>query len=253
MTAKPPERHDQMQRAVDADSRRSRPSSRPTVTLVADLVCPWCYIAFVRLQRVLAGSGASLIWHPFLLNPYLPLEGVSRRRYLERKFGSVAQALAVHRRAAEVGAQEGIAFAFGAIDAQPNTLAAHALVMAATRLGRGSVAAAALFRAFFVDGADLGRLDVLAEVASEVGLDPHDVAELTAEASLERIALAHEQAYAIGVTGVPVCRFGDDHVIAGAQPEEVLEALLDLELYRLAAAPESESTLLRDARLRNPR
>lgn len=253
MTAGSPDQQQAMHSALAREEARSLVEPAPRVRLVADLVCPWCYIAFVRLQRVLAGSGASLIWHPFLLNPYLPLEGVSRRRYLERKFGSVAQALAVHRRAAEVGAQEGIAFAFGAIDAQPNTLAAHALVMAATRLGRGSVAAAALFRAFFVDGADLGRLDVLAEVASEVGLDPHDVAELTAEASLERIALAHEQAYAIGVTGVPVCRFGDDHVIAGAQPEEVLEALLDLELYRLAAAPESESTLLRDARLRNPR
>ena len=36
----------------------------------------------------------------------------------------------------------------------------------------------------------------------------------------------------MGISGVPVCRFGDDHVIAGAQPPEVLEALLDLELYR---------------------
>lgn len=247
MTAKPPERQDQMQRAVQADNRRSRPSARPTVTFVADLVCPWCYIAFVRLQRAMAGSGASLIWHPFLLNPYLPLEGVTRRHYLERKFGSLAQALAVHRRAAEVGAPEGIAFAFGAIDAQPNTLAAHALVLAAARLGRGGAAAAALFRAYFVDGADIGRLEVLAGVAAEVGLDPRQVAALTTEAALGCVASAHEQAYALGVSGVPVCRFGDDHVIAGAQPVEVLEALLDLEFYRLDAVPENWSAQGRQA------
>ena len=39
-----------------------------------------------------------------------------------------------------------------------------------------------------------------------------------------------------GIAGVPVCVFGDDHVIAGAQPAEVLEALLDLERYRLELA-----------------
>ncbi len=250
MTAKSPERLDQMQRAVHADNRRSRPSSRPTVTFVADLVCPWCYIAFVRLQRVMIGSGASLIWHPFLLNPYLPMEGVTRRHYLERKFGSLAQALAVHRRAAEVGAQEGITFAFGAIDAQPNTMVAHALVLSAARLGRGNAVAAALFRAFFVEGIDIGRVDRLIEVASQVGLDPRSVEELTSEAALEGVAFAHEQAHALGVSGVPVCRFGDDHVIAGAQPAEVLEALLDLEIYRLDAMP--ATTPLRGARPHSP-
>ena len=51
---------------------RAVPRSGAVIRLVADLVCPWCYIAFIRLQRTLAGSPALLIWHPFLLNPNLP-------------------------------------------------------------------------------------------------------------------------------------------------------------------------------------
>ena len=61
-----------------------------------------------RLHPAAAGAGrylgATLIWHPFLLNPHLPAGGVTRAQYLERKFGSVAQAHGVHRRVAQPGA-----------------------------------------------------------------------------------------------------------------------------------------------------
>ena len=67
-----------------------------------------------------------MVWHPFLLNPHLPPRGVTRLQYLERRFGSVAQAQGVHRRVVQAGAREGIPFAFGAIRAQPNTVPAHA-------------------------------------------------------------------------------------------------------------------------------
>ena len=227
MTLGSPERDEGMRRAVRAGG-----GSPPSVTFVADLVCPWCYIAFTRLRQVLAGSGATLIWHPFLLNPHLPAGGVTRAQYLERKFGSVAQAHGVHRRVTQLGSREGIDFAFGAIRAQPNTIPAHALVLAAARLGRDVDAAEALFRAFFVEGADLGREDVLVAVAMKVGLGGADMRDLVSETAMRLVCAAHDEAYAMGISGVPVCRFGDDHVIAGAQPPEVLEALLDLELYR---------------------
>lgn len=232
MTATLPEFDAGMQRAVAA--AQSTPSASPAVTFVADLVCPWCYIAFARLQRVMAGSPASLRWHPFLLNPYLPAEGVMRRHYLERKFGSVAQANAVHRRAIEVGGKEGIAFAFPAIKTQPNTILAHALVLAAARQERAMATVAALFRGFFVEGRDIGQAEALADLAAEIGLVPQAGEPLTAGSDLERVVAAHQQAQALSITGVPVCRFGDDHLIAGAQPDEVLTALLDLEIYRSA-------------------
>lgn len=240
MTLGSPERDEGMRRAIHADGR-----SPPAVTFVADLVCPWCYIAFTRLRQVLAGSGATLVWHPFLLNPHLPAAGVTRAHYLERKFGSVAQAHGVHRRVTQLGSREGIDFAFGAIRAQPNTIPAHALVLAAARLGRDADLAAALFRAFFVEGADLGREDVLISLAMRVGLGAADVRELTSETAMRLVCAAHDEAYAMGISGVPVCRFGDDHVIAGAQPVEVLEALLDLELYR--AAHGTDDGLIRGA------
>ena len=236
MTAGSPERDRTMRAALATEGGRSLVRPAPVVCFVADLVCPWCYIAFTRLQRVVAAAGAALSWHPFLLNPHLPPRGVARIHYLERRFGSVAQAHGVHRRVVQIGDREGIPFAFGAIRAQPNTIAAHALVLAAAGHGRELEAAATLFRAFFANGADIGNAEVLARIGAELGLAVEEIANAAGATAADSVAAAHQRAFAWGIAGVPVCIFGDDHVIAGAQPPEVLEALLDLETYQLELA-----------------
>mgnify|MGYP000048778017 CR=1 FL=1 len=235
MTAGSPDQQQAMRAALARDGARSLLEPAP-VRLVADLVCPWCYIAFVRLQRVLAGSSGRLVWHPFLLNPNLPPRGVTRAQYLERRFGSVAQAQGVHRRIALVGAREGIPFAFGTIRAQPNTVPAHGLVLAAAAHDRQIEAAAALFHAYFAEGVDIGDPAVLAGLARRLGLSAEEHAATRGPATTHAVLQAHEQAFGLGIAGVPVSIFGEDHLIAGAQPAEVLTALLDLHRYRRAAA-----------------
>jgi predicted DsbA family dithiol-disulfide isomerase len=233
VTAGSPERDRTMRAALATELGRSMVDPLPVVRLVADLVCPWCYIAFIRLQRVLGERPATLIWHPFLLNPHLPPRGVTRVQYLERRFGSVAQAHGVHRRIVQAGAREGIPFAFGAIRAQPNTVPAHALVRAAAARGLEAEAIAALFHAFFVTGTDIGDRLALARLGAGLGLNDAEIATALAPAAAEDVTTAHERAFALGIAGVPVCVIGEDHVIAGAQPIEVLEALIDLERYRV--------------------
>lgn len=241
MTAGAPERQASMARAVLADAARpggSAPAAR--VRFVADLVCPWCYLGFRRLRGLLEPLEAELIWHPFLLNPHLPPEGVPRGRYLERKFGSPVQAHRLHRRVEEVGAREGVRFAFGAIATQPSTVAAHALVLGAAAAGRATAAAEALFRAFFEEGRDIGdRAALRALLARSPDLGgPAALAALDSPERHGEVRQAHERACGLGINGVPVCVFGRDHVIAGAQPVEALAALLDLERCRVGAAPQ---------------
>jgi predicted DsbA family dithiol-disulfide isomerase len=236
MTMGTPERLEVMARALRREDGRSLAPSQARIRFVADLACPWCYVAFRRLQRLLAQHPAQLVWHPFLLNPHLPAEGVTRTHYLERKFGSLIQAQGTYRRIAEVGTSEGIRFSFGSIRTQPNTVLAHALVLAATERGRLPAAAGAVFRAFFEEGADIGDPATLLTIAQALNLVDAAGPNLADPARLEQVASAHEQAYALGINGVPVCIFGNDHVIAGAQPLKALEALLDLERYRVGDA-----------------
>jgi predicted DsbA family dithiol-disulfide isomerase len=207
------------------------PRSRlPQVTLVADLVCPWCYLGFHRLQAVAAREPFRFVWHPFLLNPQLPTDGVPRSIYLERKFGA-GYAEDAQRRAARAAAAEGLDLRLDRIERQPSTVLAHALLL---RAGEHLPAAArALYEAFFRDGRDLGSATVLAEIGGRFGIGIDEIRSAAA-----RVRTAHDAACRAGIDGVPLLLFGDDHAIAGAQPPACLEALLHLERYRLALAEE---------------
>ena len=138
----------------------------------------------------------------------------------------------------QAGAREGIPFAFGAIRAQPNTIPAHALVLAAAAHGRELEAAGAAVPRLLRRRAPTSATPrCWRGSARELGLDAEEIAAAAGPAAADAVVAAHERAFALGIAGVPVCVFGDDHVIAGAQPPEVLEALLDLERYRLELRP----------------
>jgi predicted DsbA family dithiol-disulfide isomerase len=58
------------------------------VDVVSDLICPWCFVAKRRLERMgsLVGRPVSVRWHPFQLNPDMRIEGKNRREYRSAKF-----------------------------------------------------------------------------------------------------------------------------------------------------------------------
>lgn len=85
----------------------------------------------------------------------------------------------------------------------------------------------ALYQAYFVDGKNIGDLDVLVEIAGQVGLPAEEVAEQLQQRSMQA-AVDEDWRYArsIGVTGVPTFAVGMTGVV-GAQPYEQLAGLLD--------------------------
>lgn len=61
-------------------------------------------------------------WHPFQLNPTMPKEGMSRREYRTRKFGSWERALELDANVIAVGESEEICFSLDKIEWTPNTV-----------------------------------------------------------------------------------------------------------------------------------
>ena len=166
-------------------------------------------------------------WRPFFLNPGMPQDGMDRAAYVRRKFGGDARD--VYRRIEDSGRADGVTFAFERMPRTPNTLLAHRLILFAEEQGKADAVIRALFRALFQDGRDVGRADVLVEVAKEAGLDPAEVGEFLEGARLApEVHAAHERAERIGIRGVPVFIVDQEHAITGAQPPEVLAGLLDL-------------------------
>jgi predicted DsbA family dithiol-disulfide isomerase len=59
-----------------------------TIDVISDVICPWCFIGKRRLEKVLGDRAATVHWHPFQLNPDMPSEGIDRKSYRVKKFGS---------------------------------------------------------------------------------------------------------------------------------------------------------------------
>jgi predicted DsbA family dithiol-disulfide isomerase len=160
-------------------------------------------------------------WLPFQLNPDLPESGIPRAEYIRRKWG--ASGGANYSRVAGVGATVGIPFAFDRIEVQPNTLTAHRLLHFADQQGRQDEVSEELFRAYFIEGANLTDAGTLADVAARAGLDHKAVLEyLASDADRELVAAADIDARNGGIGGVPFFIFNRKIGVSGAQDPAVL-------------------------------
>ncbi|OGA61750.1 MAG: disulfide bond formation protein DsbA [Betaproteobacteria bacterium RIFCSPLOWO2_12_FULL_65_14] len=84
----------------------------------------------------------------------------------------------------------------------------------------------ALFRAYFVDGRDIGDPDELVKIAEAVGLAGDKAREVIETRSFKQaVDEDWEKSHRYGVTGVPTFVIGNQGVV-GAQPYEVLEQLV---------------------------
>jgi predicted DsbA family dithiol-disulfide isomerase len=199
------------------------------IDIVSDVICPWCFLGKRRLDMALAaidGIDADIRWRPFLLDPSIPKEGLPRQLYLERKF-SKERLPQLHAPLKAAGDDEGIAYAFDLIAVTPNTLNAHRLIRWSHAAGRQHAMAERLFTLYWIEGADIGKRDVLIKAAIDVGLDGVLVARLLdGEADLDAVLSEIQTATEIGITGVPTFIFGNRYVVVGAQPADVLKSAI---------------------------
>ncbi|HXA05417.1 MAG TPA: DsbA family oxidoreductase [Bryobacteraceae bacterium] len=196
------------------------------IGVVSDVVCPWCFIGKRRLEKALALAGRQgehVLWKAFELNPQAPKEGMDRQAYRARKFGSADYARELEARVIEAGSEEGIEFRFDRIERVPNTLDAHRLIWLAGREGEQDAIVENLFRAYFIDGQDVGNRDVLRRIAVESGLDS-TLADglLNTDLGEREVRDEEREAHARGVSGVPTFFVKGLPVMSGAQTPELL-------------------------------
>lgn len=213
--------------------------------IFSDPICPWCYIGKARLQRALEArpNHPFLIqWHPFQLNPDMPADGMDRRAYLEAKFGGKEGAIQAYLPVVQAAEDSGLEINLEAITRTPNTLNAHRLIQWAGLEEKQNAMVDRLFKAYFVEGKDLGDLEVLADLAAEAGMERDVVARLLAsDADGEEISARDADARAKGVNSVPTFVISNQHVVPGAQPADLWVGVIDEILEQIDAAP-SEAT-----------
>jgi predicted DsbA family dithiol-disulfide isomerase len=193
--------------------------------IISDPICPWCFIGKANLDRALEAAGDhpfTVEWHPFQLNPDMPREGMDRRAYLEAKFGGKEGAVRAYAPVVEAAEKAGLKINFESIARTPNTLDAHRLIHWAGLEGRQTPMVAALFKAYFQEGRDIGDATVLADIAEALEMDRAMTLRLLAgDADTDDIRARDAHARDRGVTGVPCFIVAGQHALPGAQPPEL--------------------------------
>jgi predicted DsbA family dithiol-disulfide isomerase len=200
------------------------------IDIVSDAICPWCYIGKRQLESALAilaseGMTFSVHWNPFQLNPDMPKQGRDRAAYRAEKFGSAEKSVELDQRITEAGAAVGLWFRTGLMTRTPNTIDAHRLIWLAGEHGVQDATMEAVFRAYFVEGRDIGDHAVLAACGAEAGL--RDVAAfLDSGLAEEEMRAADQAARDAGVTGVPSFFLDGYNLFSGAMPAETIAGAL---------------------------
>ncbi len=211
------------------------------IHIVADMICPWCYIGKRQFEQALAERpdlAPTVRWLPFQLNPDMPPEGMDRVDYLTSRFGAEA-VKKMDEQMTALANSLGLEMHFERIRKVPNTISAHALARWADEEGLQHQMIEALFEANFVRGEDIGDPDVLCDIAARVGMDADLVRErLDKAVDRDTIAQEDQMIRGMGVNGVPCTIIDRKFVVSGAQGVEGFGQALDR-----ARTPEEDHTI----------
>ncbi|WP_375287779.1 DsbA family oxidoreductase [Sphingomonas sp.] len=200
-----------------------------SVDIVSDVVCPWCVIGLLGLERAVAAGGdafaAEIRLQPFELNPDMPAGGQDMREHVLEKYGAVPAGAGerIRTMAARLGfdmpQREG-----GRIY---NTFDAHRLLHWAADSGRQIALQHALFAAYFQQGRNPGDRSVLVEAAGAAGLDPAAARQVIESGEgAKAVRAAEAQWRGEGIASVPTVIVDDRYLIQGAQEPEIYERAL---------------------------
>lgn len=200
-----------------------------TFDVISDVVCPWCVIGLLGLERALEATKDVVTpvirLQPFELNPDMPPGGQDIAEHLREKYGAQAGSGGeVRERIRAMAAALGFEMAQRPGARIYNTFDAHRLIDWAQGEGDGLALAHALFRAYFTEGRDPGDPAVLAEAAREAGLDEAAAqAVIDGDARAAEVRAAEARWRGEGITSVPSIVVDGRYLIQGAQEPAAYE------------------------------
>ena len=205
------------------------------VEVIADFVCPFCFIGKRRFDEALkAVQGPSDVsWYPYQLNPEIPPEGQPFDIFLTRRFGSPANVEPVLKQLTAEGKMAGIDFRFDKLRYVPNTVPVHQVMQLAETLGLDQSALAEdLMSAFFEQGRNIGDKAELIDIARSHGISADEVNKVIDSDQVKQLVLTREgQVRSTGMVGVPGFLVNRRLLVVGAQPTEVIVNAFDRAMF----------------------
>ena len=195
-----------------------------SLIIVSDFVCPWCYVGLREVEALMERHALDIRFAPYLLDPSTPPEGKPRRP----QSAPDAPPSALELR----GQSLGITFSRGRTFTSNSMLAHQAQEFAAEYeadhpgmdpLGFHRL----MFKAYFTDLEDVGKIDTILRIGAEAGLPGAELREALESGRYEKqVEDGLAWARAVGVTAVPTFVFDERLGVVGAQDQAVFEQAL---------------------------
>ncbi|MBN9158566.1 MULTISPECIES: DsbA family oxidoreductase [unclassified Microbacterium] len=206
-----------------------------SIDIWSDIACPWCYIGKRNLEAGLAATAedddapeVSITFHSFELSPDTPVDfsGDEADFLMGHKGMPRAQVEQMLDRVTGIAKDAGLEYRFDLLQ-HTNTVKAHELLHHAKAQGRQHDMEERLMSAYFTEGRHVGRIEDLADLAAEIGLDRDAALEaLQTERHLQDVRADQAQAQAYGIQGVPFFVIDGQYGVSGAQPPEAFAGVL---------------------------
>lgn len=184
-----------------------------SVTLFGDFTCPFSYVTEAALWRLSERQPLDLSPRAFELFP------------APEPVPDPAQDPAALAAALPLAEEAGVVL--GTPRGRPRTRKAHEAAAYASRAGAGREMRAAIYRAYWEDGADVGRIDLLMELGEAVGIDSTGLKiALDIDAQRDVVLADLELARRLHITAVPTLYVGkgpEAVVLQGAHEMRALD------------------------------
>ena len=189
--------------------------------IFSDYIWPWCYFITGSIERLQKDFEINIQWTAFPLHPDTPEQG----RTLEELFaGRNIDIDQMMDHLKQVASKLGLPF--GERKKTYNSRLAQELGKFAEQKGKGDEFHKAAFRAYFVNGQNIGKISSLIELAESIHLNGKDAHKIIQDRTYKNaVDLDWKRSYELGVTAVPTFLFNNQRLV-GAQNFETLEKLL---------------------------
>ena len=213
---------------------------RVAVDIWSDVVCPWCAIGYTQFAKALKTLDEEIDvevrWMPFELNPEAPPEGKPQAAHLAEVYGRTPEELAgMRENLEEVAERVGFSMKYDGPGEPPeammwNTFEAHKLLrwaLTVEGMEAQTALSLALFRAHFQQRRQIGKREVLLDVAENLGFDRKAMEEAMEDEALGiAVKLEEQRAHEANITAVPSFIVNGRYLIPGAQEPEVYVEML---------------------------
>jgi predicted DsbA family dithiol-disulfide isomerase len=201
------------------------------IDIISDVMCPWCIVGYRRLEQALSQFNdleVKIQWHPFELNPTMGPEGQHLGEHIAEKYGSTPEQSAQNRqRLTQMGADLGFEFNFSDSSRIYNTLLAHQLLYWAAESGKQTELKLALFSSYFTQQQNPDDIEVLINIATQVGLDADEARIVLSDKRYEKAVKEAEQLWiSRGIQAVPAIVFNQQYLVSGAQEPATIAELI---------------------------